>query len=152
MDHVTELLAIEAIKRLKARYFRHFDTKNWERWIDVFTEDVTLEFSVRVCADGADPAANKLKGKKAIIDYVVPYTSREQTVHHGHTPEIEIISDTEAQGVWAMEDIVEHTDYTIHGFGHYHETYRKVDGEWRIASVRLTRLRISQLRRNSVVL
>jgi hypothetical protein len=26
------------------------------------------------------------------------------------------------------------------GFGHYHETYRKVSGEWRIATLRLTRL------------
>ena len=152
MDQITELLAIEAIKRLKARYFRYFDTKNWERWIDVFTDDVTLEFGVQVCADGADPTAAKLKGKKAILDYVVAYNTKEQTVHHGHTPEIEILTDTEARGVWAMEDIVDHADYTIHGFGHYHETYHKVEGEWRIASVRLTRLRISQFRRNSVVL
>ena len=28
------------------------------------------------------------------------------------------------------------------GFGHYHETYRKAAGEWRIASSTLTRLRV----------
>ena len=48
MQPIDELLAIEAIKRLKARYFRCFDTKDWEGWLDVFTDDVMLEFSVNV--------------------------------------------------------------------------------------------------------
>jgi hypothetical protein len=29
----------------------------------------------------------------------------------------------------------------MHGYGHYHETYEKVDGRWRIKSSKLTRLR-----------
>ena len=32
----------------------------------------------------------------------------------------------------------------IHAYGHYHETYRKEDGRWRIASVHLKRLRVMQ--------
>ena len=28
----------------------------------------------------------------------------------------------------------------LDGYGHYHETYEKADGEWRIASSKLTRL------------
>ena len=30
----------------------------------------------------------------------------------------------------------------MRGFGHYRETYRKVDGQWRIATLDLTRLRV----------
>jgi hypothetical protein len=30
---------------------------------------------------------------------------------------------------------------TLHGYGHYHETYEKLDGEWRIKTMKLTRLR-----------
>jgi len=30
----------------------------------------------------------------------------------------------------------------LHGYGHYHETYRKIGGEWRIQSMKLTRLRL----------
>jgi hypothetical protein len=30
----------------------------------------------------------------------------------------------------------------VHGHGHYRETYRKVGGEWRFASVHLTRIRV----------
>jgi hypothetical protein len=29
----------------------------------------------------------------------------------------------------------------MHGYGHYHETYEKADGEWRIKSSKLIRLR-----------
>jgi hypothetical protein len=28
------------------------------------------------------------------------------------------------------------------GYGHYHEEYRKVEGDWRIARLRLTRLHV----------
>jgi hypothetical protein len=30
---------------------------------------------------------------------------------------------------------------TLHGYGHYHETYEKIDGRWRIKTSKLTRLR-----------
>jgi hypothetical protein len=46
------------------------------------------------------------------------------------------------RSIRAMEDIVEFTDNTVHGRGHYRETYRKVGEEWRFASVHLTRLRV----------
>jgi hypothetical protein len=29
----------------------------------------------------------------------------------------------------------------LRGYGHYHETYEKIDGQWRIKSSKLTRLR-----------
>ena len=85
-----------------------------------------------------------------VAEYVTSYTETAQTVHHAHTPIIEIVSDGEARGIWAMEDIVDRGSEMIHGFGHYHEKYRRVDGKWRFAAVRLTRLRISKTVRDSV--
>jgi hypothetical protein len=68
------------------------------------------------------------------------------TVHHGHMPEIEIISSTTAKGIWAMEDVLRWPAgaavKTLHGYGHYHETYRKTEDGWRIQSSRLSRLRV----------
>ena len=32
---------------------------------------------------------------------------------------------------------------SMHGFGHYHDTDRKVDGAWRIAGCKLTRIRVA---------
>ena len=34
---------IEAIKQLKARYFRTLDTKAWDDFADVFTDDVRID-------------------------------------------------------------------------------------------------------------
>jgi len=65
------------------------------------------------------------------------------TVHHGHMPEIELTSATTAKGIWAMEDMLRWPDGSeLHGAGHYHETYEKVDGDWRIKTMTLTRLRV----------
>ncbi len=51
------------------------------------------------------------------------------TVHHGHMPEITLLSDTTARGIWAMEDKLWWPEGSplvhLHGYGHYHETYEK---------------------------
>ena len=59
-----------------------------------------------------------------------------------HAPEIELTSATTARGVWALEDVVRLAPgVNLRGYGHYHETYEKIDGQWRITSSKLTRLR-----------
>jgi hypothetical protein len=64
------------------------------------------------------------------------------TVHHCHTPEIDLTSATTASGIWAMEDMLRWpNDMELHGYGHYLEDYGKVDGQWRITRLVLTRLR-----------
>ena len=61
-------------------------------------------------------------------------------------PEIEITSPTTAKGIWAMEDVLRWPEgapmKTLQGYGHYHETYERVDGRWLIKSLRLSRLRV----------
>lgn len=146
-----ELDAIEQIKKLKARYFRCMDTKDWDGWREVFTEDASLEFDLAVSTLGRPgQPAPKLVGRDAILAYVSKAFATNQTVHHGHMPELELLSETRARGVWAMEDIVDDGDRVVHGYGHYHETYRKVGDAWRIASVHLTRIRLSHLSRDQL--
>jgi len=151
MDASQQMIEIEAIKRLKARYFRCMDTKDWESWLGVFTEDATLKFDRAVSTGGQDgESAPTLIGRAGIADYVPKSLATAQTVHHGHMPEIDILSETAARGIWAMEDIVDYGPTVTNGFGHYHETYRKEDGDWRIASVHLTRIRLSQTGRDRI--
>jgi hypothetical protein len=66
-----------------------------------------------------------------------------------HSPEISLVSATAATGIWAMHDVVVWPEgvarpvpglNSLTGFGHYHETYALVRGEWQIASLKLTRL------------
>jgi uncharacterized protein (TIGR02246 family) len=138
---VEELLAVERIKQLKARYFRTLDTKDWAGWGQVFTTDATMTVDWAAGPQGrsTEPAAT---GRENIVTFVRGRIDPATTVHHGHMPEIEITSPTTARGVWSMEDIVETPERSMNGHGHYHETYRIEDGAWRIASLHLTRLRV----------
>ena len=67
------------------------------------------------------------------------------TVHQGHTPEI-TTSGTTATGIWAMEDNIFWTEqgleHRLHGFGFYHETYQKRDGQWLFTSRQLKRTHV----------
>lgn len=128
---------VRAIEQLKARYFRLLDTKDWDGFRDLFTDDVVVD----VAGDGG----GVIEGADAFLAMLVPTLADVVTVHHGHMPEIELTSPTTATGIWAMEDLLRWPEGApiseVHGWGHYHETYVKTAGAWRIASLRLTRLR-----------
>jgi len=125
---------IEAIRQLKARYFRTMDTKDWAGMRQVFTDDVVM--------DTTSSGGGVVEGADAFLEFLEPTLRDVVTVHHGHMPEITVTSPTTASGIWSMEDMLRWPDGTeMHGYGHYHETYEKVDGSWRIKSSTLTRLR-----------
>lgn len=139
MDPVQKLLAIEEIKKLKARYWRFVDTRRWDDWGSVFARDASISFE-EVDRSGS-PAE--------FVPWVAAFLEGAVTVHRGYAPEIDILSETEARGIWAFEDrLFWHPDkpgpggmLTLQGDGHYNETYRCIDGEWKIQSMRVTRLR-----------
>ncbi|OHV41624.1 hypothetical protein BCD49_01415 [Pseudofrankia sp. EUN1h] len=134
---------IEQIKQLKARYFRLMDTKMWDEWRDVFTEDVTVWV--------ADVPDVTFAGRDNFVGTMSRQLDKCISAHHGHMPEIAVTGPETATGIWAMEDYVQmftdasRTDLkaTLRGYGHYHEKYRRgSDGRWRIQEVRLHRLHV----------
>jgi hypothetical protein len=134
---------IEAIKQLKARYFRLMDTKQWDELRRVFTDDCVFEGTSRPYPGPDEFVA----GTRERLD-------RATTVHHGHMPEIVLTGSATARGLWAMHDRIEFPEaadhgrglnYGITGFGHYEEEYRKEGDEWKIALLRLTRLAVSPI-------
>jgi len=139
--NLQELLDIEAIKQLKARYFRLMDLKQWDDWGFVFTTDCLMEV----------PEADVVnRGRQEIVAHVSGALVGARTCHHGHMPEVEITGDGTARGTWAMFDYVEWDQRDgvrvgLQGYGHYREEYAREDGEWRIARIRLERLRIDEL-------
>jgi hypothetical protein len=161
MNEIERLTAIEEIKTVKARYFRCLDTKDWLGYQAVFAPDAVLDtreaLSVRDPITGQFDRAPQTEelpnGCVAVAAYVRKSVEPFITVHHGHMPEIEILSDTQARGIWSMEDRLWLRDPTSHGeapfnmlrgFGHYHETYEKVGGRWLIKTLKLTRLRLDR--------
>ena len=124
---------IEAIRLLKARYFRTMDTKDWAAMRRVFTDDVVI--------DTSEAGGNIVAGADEFLVFLQEALGGATTVHQGHMPEIELTSDGTATGVWALNDIVIWPNgLRLDGYGHYHETYVKAQGEWRIKSSKLTRL------------
>ena len=140
MNGVARLEAIEAIRSLKAKYFRCMDMKLWDELPSVFTTDMqVITPAGEVYSSGGAEYAASLQ--HSLTDAV--------SCHQGLTAEIEIIDESHAKAIWAMQDILEWPDRhpkqgwkSIIGRGHYHETYRFEDGAWRIATLTLTRLKL----------
>lgn len=136
-EDAAQLLEIEAIKQLKARYCRYLDTKDWQAWRGIFTDDFV--------SDTADAGGKVIRGADEFVAYLRHTLGKpaQPTVHHVHAPEIELTSATTARGVWVLEDVVRLAPgLNLKGYGHYHETYEKIDGRWRIKTSKLTRLRV----------
>jgi hypothetical protein len=126
---------LEAIKQVKARYFRTIDTKDWIGFRRLFVDDVVV--------DTTASGGTVITGADDFVEFLKQTLSGVISVHHGHTPEIELVSPTSATGIWAMEDNLRWPNGNeLRGFGHYHETYMKVRGHWHIETTTLTRLRM----------
>ena len=139
---VQRLLDVEELKRLKARYFRTLDRKEWDAFALVFARDAVMEV----------PEAGMVeRGRAAIVASVSAALAGTQTVHHGPMPDVEVTGSDTARGTWAMFDYVEWPRpegggrVGLQGYGHYEEEYVREEGEWRIRHLRLVRLRVDAL-------
>ena len=145
MNDAQRLLATIEIQALKARYFRMMDTKDWAGLEAVFAPDLVADFRA---AMGGNDDGLLIRGAANYVAQLAPILADVATVHHGHMPEIRIETPTTATGIWAMEDKLwpgpgSALPYRFaHGYGHYHERYVRLDDGWRIAEIRLSRLRI----------
>jgi hypothetical protein len=140
-DQTTDL---EAIRQLKARYFRLMDTQQFDDWHTCFTDDVTAiyEGAPRVADDL--PTDIELQGSAALIAGVRSLMTGAQSIHQGYMPEISLHSATTASGIWSMYDQVRLSTCIFEGWGHYHEDYVKEKGQWKIKKIHLTRLHTAE--------
>lgn len=124
----------QAICSLKAAYCRLLDTKDWEGWGRLFTEDIHLD----VTGSGGDV----VQGRDAVVASVRGSIGTAKTAHQVHSPEITVAGDS-ANAIWAMQDrVVWDGGRALTGWGHYHERYVRTAEGWRIAEQRLTRLQM----------
>lgn len=150
MTETERLTAIEEIKQVKAKYFRGVDTGDGDLVRSVLAEDCVLDY-MGGCTDPATgrdfvPSTNTvLRGRDAWPAGQQVYMGLV-SVHQGHTAEIELTSDTTATAIWSMTDRLHFPpggDFSVMtGYGHYHDTYERVDGDWKLKTTRLTRLRV----------
>jgi hypothetical protein len=132
---MVDLNELEAIKRLKYRYVRSLDLKQWDDLGDCLTED---------CRSAYGDGHFSFDGRAAILAFLVDALgpATRITTHRVHQPEIELTSPTTATGVWALDDVVIETEakLTIRGAAFYHDEYVKVGGAWKIAKTGYKRI------------
>lgn len=149
LDPVQALLAIEEIRRLRARYFEVLDAKDWPGYVSLFTDDAILDFHEEVEHQVRDPQeraalpadAFVFHGAQAAADQFSVTLAQVVTVHHGHDLQVTLTGPDTATGICAMWDCLDYGHETFQGYGHYREEYRRAGGRWLIAQLRLTRIR-----------
>lgn len=125
---------IEAIKRLKHKYWRCLDNKSWDGVLDCFSEDAVVDYGPNI----------KLEGKKTLVEELRAKLGGDSWIgiHQGHNPEIDVTSDTTAKGIWELyvHTIWSELNRGLRLGGFYHDEYVKEGGEWKIKSTKMTRI------------
>jgi SnoaL-like domain len=143
LTDIERLTIVDAVGQLKARYCRLADARMWAPFSELFMPDGSMKFY-----DAAGALASQAEGRPGIIEKLTLSVGSAQPIHHVFSGEIDVHSADMATAIWAMEDWIfrpagsapDHK--SMHGFGHYHETYRRVDGQWLIATLELRRLKL----------
>ncbi|EPE97133.1 nuclear transport factor 2 family protein [Rhizobium grahamii] len=134
------LALADTIRTQKARYCRYVDTHQWVEFTALFASNPTIRFFGE---DGVLLA--EFDAVDELVAVTRAYLSGVRSIHQVHNDEIDIVSDTEISAVWSMEDYLIFPDgndgrpASMHGYGHYHETWRLEDGQWRLALLELRR-------------
>lgn len=153
MDITQQLYIIEQIKQVKSRYCRGVDTKDIDILTSAVAEQLTQDFTEAMHdpASGYKPniqiPPSTLPRDKAVRN-IMYGLKNIITVHQVLCPDIKVIDENNAIGVWSMSDNVflkEGTGYAplMSGYGYYHDTYVREDDGWKIASTRVTRLYVN---------
>ena len=127
-----DLIALEELRRLKYRYLRTLDLKQWDDFADTLAPDATAHYGDRLT----------FTGREEIVRYMRRSVGPEIiTVHHCQHPEIDITGD-EATGRWALDDTVIITAHrlALRGAAFYQDRYVRRDGQWRIAHTEYERI------------
>jgi hypothetical protein len=140
------------IRNVMARYVRYADAKEWYNLAALFTPEGTF-----TPLNVAGEALKIMSGRANIAGMITTSVGHATAIHHLFSFEIDIQSSEEAKGIFSMEDYVirpenEETVHvadskipafrTLHGYGHYHGDFIKVDGAWYISKLVQTRLKL----------
>lgn len=135
---VSDLIQIEAIKVLRARYCRLVDSKDWPGFRALFTDGfIYVDDAKDLTIETAD----------AFVEFVSTRHASSISVHQACMPEIDLIAEGSASGIWAVSDYVEIPckggRMIQEGSGNYFEDYVQQHGAWRFARIHLTRFQIT---------
>ncbi len=129
---IAKLEAIEAIRKLKARYFYACDSKRPRLMQDCFVEgEILIDYGRIGVFHNRDELVNifELLGCK---EHIVE-------MHQGPNAQIDVLSESRAKGIWSLYyQLINTRDNTLTQLGAFYEDEytRCEDGEWRISKTR----------------
>jgi SnoaL-like domain len=142
-----DLHEIERIKVLKAQYFRFMDLQQWGQWRDLFTDECEIFLNYK--ADRPLAGIPAWFSADDFVDHVGKLLKNTHTTTHGYLPEVTLISEATATGIWASRETLEHPDdpgRRFTAFGYYYDSYQLgADDNWRISRLELVRVRVHPL-------
>jgi len=140
---IEDLFALEEIRNLRLGYATHLDSLDADALAELFTEDAVCEFG----------SYGTWSGRRSIRDsyksIISPMKRKCDVIHIVTNPWVQLTALNEARGRWYLIEMVT-TQQPQAGFtspgGHanplcylglYEDLYRKIDGRWLIAHVKL---------------
>lgn len=128
-ETVRTLESVHAIARLKSRYIRLLDDRDWTRLRALLAADLRFRH----------PALGELTGADAAITAIAASVQDVSGAHYLHNAEIDVTGDT-AVGRWAVHSFVRSDDgEPRQRFARYVDRFRFVDERWQITSIALER-------------
>jgi hypothetical protein len=119
---------IEAIKKLKVRYWSSVDGQRWEDLAGCLAAGFVFE----------SPQFARMEGRDYIVKVLKRAMRTVTTAHQGHNPVIEITGENTARGTWSLNDQVRTSDDRfLNGYGIYEDEYIRENGGWKISSSKL---------------
>jgi hypothetical protein len=131
---------IDAVAQCKASYCRFIDTKCWDQFEALLHATAQVSF---FGANGELTAA--FNSTPEWVALTRKFLDGAQSIHQIHNAEITVVAADEVSAIWSMEDyIVFPADdmerpKSMHGYGHYHETWRCTGGSWILNQLELRR-------------
>lgn len=130
----------DTLHHRKAQCCRFADTKDWSSFRTLFLPTATAKFTE---TDGSvikeDGKALSFETLDSLIDYFSNAFAKQQTMHMTGPGEVELLDEDSVKAVWP---VIYHAGsrgviggWGGSGGGHYHEVWRRVEGEWLIAEL-----------------
>lgn len=146
------LIITDDIRTVMARYVRYADNKKFNDLANLFTEQGTF-----TPLDVAGEALTVMSGREDIATKISTSVGNATAIHHLFSFELDIQAPDIAKGIFTMEDYVIRSENeegrpladsnipafrTLHGYGHYHGDFQKIESVWYISRLVQTRLKL----------
>lgn len=134
----------EVIRLKKSQYCRFADTHDWAGFDNIFLPSLQASFNA---PDGAVLVENgvtfSFDGREAFVGFFAKAFETQQTIHVVGPGELSLVAGDEVRAVWPATyhaaSLGSKGGWRGTGGGYYREVWKKVDGDWFMASLKFER-------------